>query len=140
MHPAKLAKLVGLGLLVLVLVACEGYSQMGASSSSHEDVNGGVVKVKANKANGSAVQEIEVGSGYPGGMLDADVTLTVEKGSFQIELLGKDDEVTLTLEARDGQTVSGQGQMMVDSLNEASYRVTAGEAEKVEYTIEYTFH
>lgn len=139
MHPAKLVKPVGLALLALLLVACEGYSQVGARSSSHEDMNGGTVKVKVSKANGTVTEEIEVDSGYPGEMLETEVTLTVEKGSFRIELLGKDDEVSLILEARDGQTVSGQGQMMVDSLNEASYRVTASEAENVEYTIKYTF-
>jgi hypothetical protein len=139
MHPARLLKLVGLVLLSLLLLACEGYSQVGVSSTSYEDMSGGMVKVKAKKANGTAVQEFEVGAGYPGEMLEASVALTVAKGAFLIELLGKDDEVTLTLEARDGQTVSGQGQMMVDSLNEASYRVTAGEAEDVEYTIQYTY-
>jgi hypothetical protein len=130
--------LLGLALLTLLLGACEGYSQTGARTKSHQGMNGGDLSVKANKANGTAEQDIEVNAGYPGAILEADVTLTVEKGSFKIELLGKDDEVTLTLEARDGQTVSGHGRMFVDSLDEASYRVTANEAENVEYTIEYT--
>jgi hypothetical protein len=138
MRSARVMGLLGLALLTLLLGACEGYSQTGARTKSHQSMNGGDLSVKANKANGTAEQDIEVNAGYPGATLEADVVLTVEKGSFKIELLGKDDEVTLTLEARDGQTVSGHGQMFVDSFDEASYRVTANEAENVEYTIEYT--
>ena len=128
-----------LALLALSLVACEGMSQSGVRSSSHSGANGGGLSVEINKVNGSALQEMEVGGGYPGVVLDAEVTLTVGKGSFQIELLGEDDQVTLTLAARDGETVSGRGQMKVDSFGEANYRVTAVEAEDVAYTIDYTY-
>jgi hypothetical protein len=131
--------LLGLALLVLSLVACEGYSQTGARTSSNQDMSGGALEVGISKANGTAEQDIEVGEGNTGLILEADVTLTVEKGSFQIELLGEDDQVTLTLAARDGETVSGHGQMVVDAFGDASYRVTATEAENVAYTIEYTF-
>jgi hypothetical protein len=48
-------------------------------------------------------------------------------------------EATLTLEARDGEQVSGSGSMAVDSFGEASYRVTAVEAEDVEYTIAFVY-
>jgi hypothetical protein len=57
-------------------------------------------------------------------VLETDVTLKVETGSFTIEL-GKDDEVTLLLPARDGETVSGHGQMVVDTFGEAGYRADA---------------
>ena len=139
MHPAKLVNLLVLGLLVLLLAACEGYSQVGARSSSHEDMNGGTVKVKVSKASGTTTEEIEVGAGYPGKMLETSATLTVEKGSFKIELLGEGDEVTLVLEARDGESVSGHGQMVVDTFGEAGYRVTAVEAGNVDYSMIYTF-
>jgi hypothetical protein len=72
-------------------------------------------------------------------MLDAEVALSVRSGSFKIELLGADGEVTLTLDARDGQQVRGSGLMAVDSFGEASYRVTAVEAEDVEYTIVFVY-
>jgi hypothetical protein len=102
-------------------------------------MNGGEVHAKINKANGTSEQSIEV-EGVPADLvLDSDVTLAVGSGMFRIELLGEDDQVTLTLEARDGQTVSGHGQMILDDFGEASYRVTAEEAEKVEYAIVYTF-
>jgi hypothetical protein len=101
-------------------------------------MNGGDLSVRIKKANGTAEQKIET-QGHPGLVLEADVTLIVEKGSFKIELLGSDDQVTLTLEARDGQAVSGHGQMMVDAFGEAKYRVAASEAANVEYSIEYTF-
>ena len=63
----------------------------------------------------------------------------MESGAYQIELLGADAQVTLTLQAQDGETVSGQGQMVVDSFDVAKYRVTATDAQDVEYEIEYTF-
>jgi hypothetical protein len=132
--------LVVLALLALLLTACEGYSQTGARSSHQQGINGGTVTAGARKANGSSTQDIELDEGgFSGPVLEADVTLTVGKGSFKIELLGEEEQVTLTLEARDGQTASGHGQMAVDSFGEASYRVTATEAEDVEYRIDYTF-
>lgn len=127
-----------LSLVALVLIECQGYSQTGVRTKSHGTSTGGELNVQIKRANGTAEQEIEVGQGA-GLVLEADVTLTVEKGIYKIELLGEDDRVSLTLEARDGQTVSGHGQMVVDAFDEASYRVTATEAENVEYTIRYTF-
>lgn len=132
--------LVGLGLvlLILVLVACEGYSQSGVKTSSSSNTSGGTLTVRADNANGSIIQDMETASAG-GWTLDAEVTLTVGKGSYKIELLGEDEQVTLTLEAGAGETVSGQGWMITDAFGEASYRVTAVEAEDVEYTIEYAF-
>jgi len=134
----RLAPLSVLLLLILALVACQSYNQTGSSTSSHRDMNGGQEQAGARKANGTATRQLE---DLPnrGGWLDADVTLSVEKGSFKIELLGEDGEVTLTLEARDGEAVSGSGSMAVDSFGEASYRVTAVEAENAEYTIVYVY-
>ena len=37
------------------------------------------------------------------------------------------------------ESLSGQGQMVVDAFEDANYRVTAAEAENVEYTIVYTY-
>ena len=131
--------LMGLMLLALILSGCEGYSQTGARTTEHQSMTGGSLAVQASKANGSITQDIEVGGGS-GLTLETDVTLTVGKGTFKIELLGEDEQVTLSLEARDDQTVSGHGQMVVTGLEEeASYRVTAVEAEDVEYSLEYTF-
>jgi hypothetical protein len=138
MHPVKIGRCCGLVLLALLLVACESMSQTGAQTSSQQGMNGGSVSARISKANGSATEEIDV-EGYLGEALDADVTLSVGSGTFKIELLGEDGEATLTVEARDGQAVSGQGQMAVDDFGEASYRVTAEEAEDVEYTIEYAY-
>ena len=138
----KKAKLIaGLGLvavLALMVIACEGYSQVGYSGSSHQTANGGNVKVSIKQANGSITEDIET-DGTAGLVLHADVTLSVGAGSYKIELLGEDEEVTLVLEARDGETVSGQGWMATDGFGDASYRVTAVEAKDVEYSIEYVF-
>ncbi len=132
--------IVGLGLsvMLLLLVACEGYSVMGKQSSSYENMNGGGVKVSMKKANGTATERIET-TGTADLVLEAVVTLSVGKGSYKIELLGEGEKVTLSLEARDGQEVSGEGWMATDTFGEAVYRLTAVEAEDVEYTIEYTF-
>lgn len=134
----RLATLSVLLLLILALVSCQGYTETGGSTSSQRDMNGGQERAGARKANGTATRQLE-DLPNAGGWLDADVTLSVEKGSFKIELLGEDDEVTLTLEARDGEAVSGSGSMAVDSFGEASYRVTAVEAENAEYTIVYVY-
>jgi hypothetical protein len=126
--------------LALLLVACEGYSQTGASSKMQSDMNGGDLAVRVRKASGTAEQDIELDDGGASGLiLEADVTLSVEKGIFRIELLGEDGVVTLELEARDGAPASGHGQMVIDSFGDATYRVTAEEAENVEYTISWTY-
>jgi hypothetical protein len=126
-------------LLALLLVACEGLSQTGVRTTSHQGMDGGELSVRINKANGSAVQDIEVEEGWPGLVMEVDVALSVGQGCFKIEPLGEDDQVTLVLEACDGQAISGHGQMKVDAFGDASYRATATEAEDVEYTITYTF-
>jgi hypothetical protein len=130
-----------LGLLcLLLLAACEGYTQSGVRTVENQTMKGGTLSVSIGNANGTATEDIEVGEGSLAGVvLDAAVTLSVGKGSYKIELLGDEDELTLALEATDGQTVSGQGWMVTDGFGEAHYRVTAVEAEDVNYTIEYTF-
>lgn len=124
--------------LLLLLVACDSYSQSGVRSSTVQDMTGGKVTTSAGKANGTITEEIEV-EDIAGLILDSTVQLSVGGGSFKIELLGEDDQVTLTLEAHEGQSVEGQGWMVTDSFGAASYRVTAVDAEDVEYVIEYVF-
>jgi hypothetical protein len=140
MHKSAYLRFFSLILLVLFLVTCQGYTEVGARTRSTQDMNGGSLNVQISKANGTSQRSIEV-TGGSDTTLEADVTLTVAKGTYTIELLGAggDDEVTLILEASDGQTVSGHGQMVVDSFDEANYRVTATGAENVEYTIVYTY-
>ena len=128
-----------IAMALCLLAACTGGAlgqgvELAADSTTATQ---GALGLALNVELGSAGQEVsdlqfDV-------VFDADVTLTVGKGSFQIELLGEDDQVTLTLAARDGETVSGRGQMKVDSFGEANYRVTAVEAEDVAYTIDYTY-
>jgi hypothetical protein len=140
MHKIGVANVLGLLVLFLILAACGGggYTQVGAKTTSHQGMRGGDVTVEISKANGTATQKIEAAGGADLGM-EVDVTLAVGKGSYKIELLGKDDQVTLALEARDGETLSGHGQMVTDSFGEASYRVTAVDAENVDYVLEYSF-
>jgi archaellin len=139
MHKIGIANVLGLLVLSIVLAACggSGYTQSGAKTTSHQGTGGGNVTVEISKANGTAKQNIE-DAGNPDVEMEVDVTLAVGKGSYKIELLGKDDQVTLALEARDGETVSGHGQMVTDSFGEASYRVTAVDAENVDYVLEYS--
>jgi hypothetical protein len=140
MSKFRWAAICGLVVSLLLLVACEGYTETGARTKSSQDMNGGSLDAQIGKANGTSKQSIEV-QGGSGITLEADVTLTVGKGTYKIELLGEggDDQVTLVLEAADGQSVTGHGQMVVDSFDEANYRVTATNAENVEYTIVYTY-
>jgi PBP1b-binding outer membrane lipoprotein LpoB len=131
---------VGLSLLILVLLlaGCEGYSETNSHSSEYQDASGGMVTEGMGKANGTITKEIETGASGEV-ILDANVILKVGKGSYKIELLGENDEVTLVLEAQGGDALSGRGWMVTDTFGDASYRVTAVEAEGVEYSIEYTF-
>ena len=133
-------RLVGLALalVAVVLVACAGYTEQGPSESEHRGMGSGDLTVEIGKANGTTTKSIELaGGGHL--TLEADVTLAVGLGSYKIELLGANDQVTLVLEANAGETVEGHGQMVTDTIGEASYRVTATNAEKVTYVIEYTF-
>jgi hypothetical protein len=132
--------LVGLMLLlaVLLVAGCEGYTEMNSNSSEYHDGSGGAVTVSAGKANGSSTQTIETAASGEA-ILDATVVLKVAEGSYKIELLGENDEVTMVLEAQGPEAVSGIGWMVTDAFGDASYRVTAVEAEDVEYRIEYAF-
>ena len=138
MHKIGVANVLGCLVLSLVLAACGGggYTQSGAKTTGHQGTGGGDVTVEISKANGTAKQTIE--AEVADLEMEVDVTLAVGKGTYKIELLGKDDQVTLTLEARDGETVSGHGQMVTDSFGEASYRVTAVDAQNVDYVLEYS--
>ena len=131
---------VGLLLLLvaLLLVGCEGYSETNSRTSEQHDSGGGRVAVKVGRANGTATRTIETAASGTA-TIDAQVTLKVWTGSYKIELLGENDEVTLVLEAKGGEARSGIGWMVTDGFGEASYRVTAVEAGDVEYVIEYTF-
>lgn len=128
---------VSILLLALLLAGCEGYTEMNSRSSEHQDGSGGRMTTSVGKANGTSTKNLETQAS--GAILDASVVLKVGKGSYKIELLGENDEVTLALEAHGGEAVSGLGWMVADGFGDASYRVTAVEAEDVEYTIEFTF-
>jgi hypothetical protein len=133
--------MVGLSLLMIVallLAGCEGYTEMNARTAEHHDGGGGKVTVGMGKANGTSTKTLETAASGTA-ILDANVVLKVGKGSYKIELLGENEEVTLVLEAQGGQALSGQGWMVTDGFGDASYRVTATEAEDVEYSIEYVF-
>ncbi|MFN2184845.1 MAG: hypothetical protein ACK2UU_12675 [Anaerolineae bacterium] len=137
MITGKLVVSLLLVVAVLLLAGCEGYTEMNARSSEHQNGNGGNLTASAGKASGTSSKDLAtLGNGA---ILDATVTLSVGAGSYKIELLGENDEVTLALEAQGGETVTGQGWMVTDAFGDASYRVTAVEAEDVEYRIEYTF-
>ena len=138
MYRRGLAKALGLVALTVLLAACTGYTETGSSTSSHQGMAGGDETVQISKANGTSEKSIEL-EADDGLLMEVDVTLAVGKGSYKIELLDDNGEATMTLEAHDGQTVTGHGQMVTDAFGEASYRVTAVEAENVAYVLEYTF-
>jgi len=122
--------------LVLLLAACEGgFSATGSSERSRITVNSGWIEKSFKKANGSATQKIELD--WPGRRVEATVTLEVGEGTFHIELLDGEGNVTLSLEATPGRPASGSGFMKADSFGDARYRVTAVEAKDVKYRIEF---
>ena len=133
----KLVVILSLLVVMLLLAGCEGYTETNSSSSEQQDGSGGSVSVTIGKANGTSTKTLETGA--TGAILDAEVILTAARGSYKIELLGEDGEVTLALEAKDGEALRGQGWMVTDSFGEASYRVTAVQAEDVVYSIEYVY-
>jgi hypothetical protein len=98
--------------------------------------SGGFVEVSIRRANGSITEEIEVNG--TGMRLDTYVTLEVEEGSFAIELLDADENVTLALQATPGSPASGRGYMELD-FGTAQYRVRAEEARGAHYRLEFTF-
>jgi hypothetical protein len=134
----KLAVGVLLLVVALLLAGCEGYSEMNATTSEQHSSAGGYLTVKVGKANGTSTKSVETAAGGTA-TIEALVALTVGTGSYKIELLGENDEVTLVVEAKAGESKIGQGSMVTDGFGEASYRVTAVEAGDVEYTIEYAF-
>jgi len=132
----------GVGILLLVVAllraGCEGYSETNSRTSEQHSSTGGYMAVKVGKANGTSTKSFETAASGTA-TIEALVALTVGTGSYKIELLGENDEVTLALEAKAGESKFGQGSMVTDGFGEASYRVTAVEAGDVEYTIEYGF-
>jgi hypothetical protein len=123
--------------LLLALAACEGgFTSSGSSESSRVTGSGGFVEKSIRSANGSTTEEIELDGS--GGRLDTQVTLQVEEGTFAIELLDADDNVTLSLQATPGDPASGQGYMET-VFGTAQYRVMAEEAKGVRYRLEFTF-
>ncbi|HNS52516.1 MAG TPA: hypothetical protein PKO09_15220 [Anaerolineae bacterium] len=137
------AGMIAVTLLVLCLVSCSGMTSSGGSVKAGHSGSSGMLEVSHAKANGTTQRDIaEDDAGLddivsPGDVLEVDLTLAVGKGSFKIELLGQDGQVTLTLEARDGETLTGHGQIVVDNFGAVPYRVTAVEAENVDYYMEY---
>lgn len=124
------------GLLALPLMACGGgYTTRGERTTESHLGSRGEIDVQVGSANGSVPKDIEFD--YADAIVDVEVTLEVEKGTFKLEFLGEDDEVTLVLEARSGEEVSSSGYMVTDTFGEGEYRVTASEAEGVHYHISY---
>ncbi len=124
--------------LALVVAACEGgYSASGVRESSQVvGGRGGWIEKRIRSANGSVTQTIEVD--LSGRRLDTEVTLEVEEGTFTIELLDAEGNVTLAVQATPGNPTSGRG-YMESRGGEVEYRVTAAEAKGVHYRLEFAF-
>lgn len=128
--------LILVALLALALTACEGgYTTRGERTTMSQLGDGGEINVQVGSASGSVTKDIEFDCADC--VVEVDVTLQVDQGSFQLEFLGEDEEVTLTLKASSGEQVTGSGYMVTDSFGEGEYRVTAEEAQGVSYRIIY---
>ena len=123
-------------LLVAALTACEGgYSVTGHRVKESHSIDRGEIDVRIKSANGSVCRDIDLD--YANATVDVEVTLEVEKGMFELDFLGGEDEVAFSLKAGSGQKQSGTGHMVTDNFGEAAYRVTATEAKGVAYHISY---
>jgi hypothetical protein len=127
-------------LLALAVAGCEGALTLTGerttqSQGEHLGNVGGEVDVRIGSANGTGTRDIEFG--YSDAVVEVEVTLQVQEGSVTLEFLGEDDQVTLTLEARGGEEVSGTGTMVTDAFGEGEYRITANKARGVAYHISY---
>jgi len=135
---------VAIVLLAACLAGCQGFVTTGGNARYGHKGNSGRLEVTHDKANGTTVVDLAAqveplrSQVDPGDVLEAGVALQAGKGSFKIELLGQDDQVTLTLESRDGETVTGSGQIVVNKMGSPRFRVTAVEAKQVSYILEYT--
>jgi hypothetical protein len=133
-RPLAVAVLVSL--LALALTACEGgYTTRGERTTMSQLGDRGEVDVHMDSANGSIAEDIEFDCADC--IVEVEVTLQVEQGTFKLEFLGEDEKVTLVLEASSGEQVSGSGYMVTDSFGEGEYRVTADEAQDISYHITY---
>ena len=122
--------------MVLLLAAFEGgFAATGNSERSRTTANRGWIEKSFKKANGSVTQDIELERS--GRHMEATVTLEVGEGTFHIELLDGQGNVTLSLEATSGRPTSGSGFMETNSFGNARYRVTVVEAKEVTYRIAF---
>ena len=122
--------------VVLMLSACEGgLTLVGQSERSRLSGQSGWVETTIRKANGSATRDLELGWSSVG--IETTVALEVDEGSFLIELLDGDDNVTLSLEATPGQPATGSGYMETDTFGDAEYRVMAVQAIGVRYRFDF---
>ena len=120
----------------LALTACEGgYTTSNERTTESHLGDHGQVEVSISSADGSITKSVEIQ--YADAIMMVDVTLEVEEGTFKLEFLGEEGQVTLALEAGAGEQVSGRGYMVTDSFGEGEYRVTAEGAKGVHYTISY---
>lgn len=134
LRPLVAAVLVSL--LALSITACEGgYTTRGENITMTQAGMGGEIDAHIDSASGSITKDVEFDCADC--FVDVNVTLQVVQGSFKLEFLGEDDEVTLTLEASPGEQASGSGYMVTDGFGEGEYRVTADEAQDVSYHISY---
>ncbi len=127
---------VVVSLLTLLLTACEGaYTTRGESITMSQVGMGGEIDAHIDSASGSITKDVEFNCADC--FVDVEVTLQVGQGSFKLEFLGEDDEVTLALEASPGEQARGTGYMITDGFGEGEYRVTADEGQDVSYHISY---
>lgn len=140
---AMVLRLCAVAVVVLAALAVAGCEETltltgGRTTQSQEQRLGNVggeVDVRIGSANGRGTQDIEFG--YSDAVVEVEVTLQVQEGSVTLEFLGEDDQVTLTLEARGGEEVSGTGYMVTDAFGNGEYRLTADKAKGVAYHISY---
>lgn len=90
---------------------------------------------KVKESNGGPSSSLIKEVGYqPNSLIEIEVGLTVEKGSYKVEFKNM-NETSLVLEAKDGSSAEGHALVSVDAMGNLPYSVTSDQAENVVMTI-----
>ncbi len=132
--------LAGILLSVFFSQACLAADLEEKGRRVSPSVSGGkitLVKVIINAANGGPKVDTLQLAYSDSTILIADVSLTVKKGFYQIELLEK-GKPSLTLKAQAGKTVKGNGRLSVNAGGTVQYRVTAKKAKDIAFDFSFS--
>lgn len=93
-------------------------------------LHGGIIK----QANGLTTETIKL-KDVKNRRLETEVKLEVERGNVRLELLDNKGQPTVSITSTPRQTVLGKGYLVADASGLIKYRITAIEAENINYSL-----